>query len=171
MTTVSCYVHRHLSLQSPLGHVLISHKAFSCKISKTSKPRDWYLEMSDCSEIWQAHRQHCCRCACQISKPCDNSNCQSCSFETSQHRTMRYLIWYWDGALVYCSHTKRANQKLGSTSIWHFHVGLLSYQCYLRVFAIWVAFYSHIKSTVLWSYHFFPQLLLSALWYDGLAFI
>ena len=27
-----------------------------------------YLELSERSEIWQAHRQHCCRCACQIAK-------------------------------------------------------------------------------------------------------
>ena len=36
------------------------------------------------SEIWQASRQHCCRCGCQISKRCDNSNCQSFGFETGQ---------------------------------------------------------------------------------------
>ena len=34
---------------------------------KVSKPRDWYFELSYRFEIWQAHRQHCCRSACQIS--------------------------------------------------------------------------------------------------------
>ena len=32
------------------------------------KPRDLYLELSDRSEISRTLRQHCCRCACQISK-------------------------------------------------------------------------------------------------------
>ena len=31
---------------------------------RVSKPRDLYLELSDRSEIWQALRQQCCRCAC-----------------------------------------------------------------------------------------------------------
>ena len=39
---------------------------------KVSKQRDLYLELSDRSEIWQALRQQCCRCACQISKRYDN---------------------------------------------------------------------------------------------------
>ena len=29
---------------------------------KVSKPRDWYLKLSYRFEIWQAHRQHCCKC-------------------------------------------------------------------------------------------------------------
>ena len=37
-----------------------------------SKPRDLYLELSDRSDIWQAHRQQCCRRVCQISKRYDN---------------------------------------------------------------------------------------------------
>ena len=32
-------------------------------------------------EIWQAHRQQCCRCACQISKRYDNLKYQSRGFE------------------------------------------------------------------------------------------
>ena len=35
---------------------------------KVSKPRDFYLELSDRSEIWQAPRQQCCRGACQKSE-------------------------------------------------------------------------------------------------------
>ena len=39
-----------------------------------SKPRDLPLKWSDCSEIWQAPRQHSCQGACQIPKRCDNSH-------------------------------------------------------------------------------------------------
>ena len=49
---------------------------------KVSKPRDLYLELSDRFEIWQARRQHCCRCACQISKRYGNLKYQSRGFET-----------------------------------------------------------------------------------------
>ena len=48
---------------------------------EVSKQWDLYLELSDSTEIWQAHRQHCCRSACQISKLCNNLNSQSRSFE------------------------------------------------------------------------------------------
>ena len=65
---------------------------------KVSKPRDLYLELSDRSEIWQALRQHCCRCACQISKRYDNLKYQSRGFETSRYLTKRRLFGYWDGA-------------------------------------------------------------------------
>ena len=54
---------------------------------KVSKPRDLYLELSDGSEIWQALRQHCYRCACQISKRYDNLKYQSRGFETSRDLT------------------------------------------------------------------------------------
>ena len=65
---------------------------------KVSKSRDLYLELSDRSEIWQALRQHCCRCACQISKRYDNLKYQSHGFETSRDLTIRRLFGYWDGA-------------------------------------------------------------------------
>ena len=67
---------------------------------EVSKPRDLYLELSDRSEIWQALRQHCCRCACQISKRYDNLKYQSRGFETSRNLTKRRFFGYWDGALV-----------------------------------------------------------------------
>ena len=65
-----------------------------------SKPRDLYLELSDRSEIWQAPRQHCCQCACQISKQSDNSNYQSRVFDTSRDLMIRRPIGYWNVALV-----------------------------------------------------------------------
>ena len=66
---------------------------------KVSKPRDWYFELSYRFEIWQAHRQHCCRSACQISKWSDNSKYKSRGFETWRDLTERRLFGYWDGAL------------------------------------------------------------------------
>ena len=68
---------------------------------KVSKPRDLYLELSDRSEIRQALRQHCCRCACQISKQY-NLKYQSRGFETSRDLTIRRLFGYWDWAQQGC---------------------------------------------------------------------
>ena len=48
-----------------LFHVLTRRNVRSREVSK---PWDLYVELSDRSEIWQPPRQHCCRCACQISK-------------------------------------------------------------------------------------------------------
>ena len=66
---------------------------------KVSKPRDWYFKLSYRFEIWQAHRQHCCRSACQISERSDNSKYKSRGFETWRDPTERRLFGYWDGAL------------------------------------------------------------------------
>ena len=63
-----------------------------------SKPRDWYFKLSHRFEIWQAHRQQCCRSACQISERSDNSKYKSHGFETSRDLTERRLFGYWDGA-------------------------------------------------------------------------
>ena len=67
---------------------------------KVSKPRDLYLELSDLSEIWQAVRQQCCRCACPISKRYDNLKYRSRGFETLRDLTERRLIGYWNRVLV-----------------------------------------------------------------------
>ena len=66
---------------------------------KVSKPRDWYFELLYRFEIWQAHRQHCCRSACQISERSDNFKYKSRGFETLRDLTERRLFGYWDGAL------------------------------------------------------------------------
>ena len=73
-------------------------RRLSVRSRKVSKPRDLYLELSDRSEIWQALRQHGCRCACQISKRCNSLKYQSRDFETSRDLTKRRLFVYWDGA-------------------------------------------------------------------------
>ena len=67
---------------------------------KVSKARDWYFKLSYRFEIWQAHRQHCCRSACQISERSDNSKYKSRGFETWRDLTERRLFGYWDGALL-----------------------------------------------------------------------
>ena len=51
--------------QFPIRHLFVRSRKFS-------KPQDLYLELYDCSEIWQTHQQQCCRCACQISERSDN---------------------------------------------------------------------------------------------------
>ena len=56
---------------------------------KVSKQRDFWLELHRRSEIWQAYRQECCRCASQISKRCDNSSYWSRGFETARDLTIR----------------------------------------------------------------------------------
>ena len=68
---------------------------------KVSKPRDWYFKLSYRFEIWQAHRQHCCRSACQVSERSDNSKYKFRGFETLRDLTERRLFWYWDGAQIY----------------------------------------------------------------------
>ena len=75
-------------------------RRLSVRSRKVSKLRDLYLESSDRSEIWQALRQQCCRCACQISKRYDNLKYQSRGFETLRDLAKRRLFGYWDGALV-----------------------------------------------------------------------
>ena len=65
---------------------------------EVSNPRDWYFKLSYRFEIWQAHRQPCCRSACQISERSDNSKYKSRGFETLQDLMERRLFGYWDGA-------------------------------------------------------------------------
>ena len=74
-------------------------RRLSVRSRKVSKPRDWYFKLSDRFEMWQAHRQHCCRSACQISERSDNSKYKSRGFETLRDLTKRRLYGYWDGAL------------------------------------------------------------------------
>ena len=75
-------------------------RRLSVRSRKVSKPRDLYLELFDRSEIWQALRQQCCRCACQISKRYDSLKYQSRGFETLRDLTKRRLFGYWDGSQI-----------------------------------------------------------------------
>ena len=72
----------------------------SVRSRKVSKPRDLYFKLSYRFEIWQAHRQHCCRSACQFSERSDNSKYKSRGFETLRDLTERRIFGYWDGAQV-----------------------------------------------------------------------
>ena len=92
----------HSNCRSPGAHILenlgpasISDKTSYCKISRSLETEKFISELSDRSEIWQAHRQHCYRCACEISKRCDNLGYQCHGFETSRDLTIRRLIGYW----------------------------------------------------------------------------
>ena len=75
-------------------------RRLSVRSRKVSKPRDRYFKLSYRFAIWQAHRQHCCRSACQISERSDNYKYKSRGFETLRDLTERRLFGYWDGALM-----------------------------------------------------------------------
>ena len=83
------------------GPVSISDKTSHCKIS-------WSLEIVrfvfrfvwSLLNWWQAHRQHCCRRANQISKQCNDLNYQSGGFDTG-HST--YTEWHRVVALKFTS--------------------------------------------------------------------
>ena len=71
---------------------------------EVSNPRDWYFKLSYRFEIWQAHRQQCCRSAFQISERSDNSKYKPRGFETLRDLTKRRLFGYWDGAQMSAHH-------------------------------------------------------------------
>ena len=73
-------------------------RRLSVRSRKVSKPWDLYLDLPDRSEIWQALRQPCCRCACQISKRYDDLKYKSRGFETLRDLTKKRLFGDWDGA-------------------------------------------------------------------------
>ena len=89
----------------------------SVRFRKVSKPRDLYLELSDRSEIWQALRQQCCRCACQISKRYNNLKYQSRGFETSRDLTKRRLFVYWDGAQLLLVYLTKCHPLLSTAPV------------------------------------------------------
>ena len=63
---------------------------------KTSYRKPWRREIG-CShrfEIWQAHRQQCCRGRCEMLERSDNSNYKSCGFKTLRDLTIIRLIGY-----------------------------------------------------------------------------
>ena len=116
-----CFLHHWAPSQYPKRRLFVRSR-------KVSKPRDWYFKLPYGFEIWQAHRQHCCRSACQISERSDNSKYKSRDFEILRDLTERRLFGYWDGALVPCkghrrwlvdsSHTGSVKRTPGG-SYWH----------------------------------------------------
>ena len=67
-------------------------RRLSVRSNKVSKPRDLYLELFDRSEMWQALRQQCCRCACQISKRYSNLKYRSRGFQTRGYDSRGYEL-------------------------------------------------------------------------------
>ena len=86
-----------LKLRLPGPRFNIRLRRLIVRSREISKPPGLYLVKSDCPEIWQAHRQHCCLCACQISERCDIIKCQYRGFETYRYLTIRRLVGYWKG--------------------------------------------------------------------------
>ena len=70
------------------------------KSRKVSKPRDRDLKTSYRFEILQAHRQHCCRCACQISERWDNFKYKSRGFKALRDLFIRRFMGYWNKAQI-----------------------------------------------------------------------
>ena len=64
----------------------------SCKASKVW---DRWLQFSNCSESWQASRQHCCWGAHQISNRYKHFNTPSCANKTLQDPMIRTFLQYW----------------------------------------------------------------------------
>ena len=87
-------------IRSLTSSATINEKDLFVRSRKVSKPRDWYSKLSYRFEIWQAHRQHCCRSACQVSERSDNSKYKSRGFETLRDLTERRLFGYWDGVQI-----------------------------------------------------------------------
>ena len=90
--------------QYPIRHLIVR--------SKVSNLRDYYLELCDHSEIWQAPKQHCRWRAWQISKRFSNSNYQSHIFETLRDVMVRCLIGYWKGPLIAVVLNKTGNSTV-----------------------------------------------------------
>ena len=93
-------------------------RRLSVRFCKVSKPRDLYLELSDRFAIWQAIRQQCCRCACQMSKRYDNLKYQYRGFETLRDLKKRRLFGYGDGALIPDAGFVGSISKSGPWKIW-----------------------------------------------------
>ena len=96
--------------------------------------------LSNRSESWQEHRQHCWRCAGQISKWCDHLNYQYRGFETSRDRTVRRLIRYWNGA----------PEAVGwdHLHVWCWFYIQTSFIGPIVSYLLWASFFDHMSSKV-----------------------
>ena len=91
-----------------LGPVSISNKTFR----KDSRPRDLYLELHDCSEIWQAHRQQSADVFVRFQSDAIIST--TTRVASILHEILRYdvLSDIGTGLLVTCWHDKSGHQQL-----------------------------------------------------------
>ena len=88
---------------------------------EVSKPRYWYFKSTHRLEIWQEHRQHCCRGGCKISERLYNSKYKSRSFETLRDLKIRVL-----------SDLKRVPESHARVDNWLTQVSIsLSLYCYI----------------------------------------
>ena len=67
----------------------VSIRRLIVRSREVSKPRDWQFKLSHRFEIWQAHRQHGCRCACQISERSYHSKYKSRGWEALRDLTLK----------------------------------------------------------------------------------
>ena len=67
---------------------------------EVSKQLDSGLDFSNCSEIWQAHRQQRCRDDCQMWELYHNHNIHSCCFHTSRDLVVKCNVSPLVGFLV-----------------------------------------------------------------------
>ena len=88
------------------GPVSISYKTSYCKISQSLEAARFMFRIV--RSLWNLTGTSAGRCACQISKWCDDFNYQSRGFEISRDLTIRRLKGYWNGpnvvikGLAYC---------------------------------------------------------------------
>ena len=75
-------------------------RRFILRSRKVSKARDQVLKCSYRFQIWRAHQQQCCRCACQMLERSDNSKYKFRDFETLRDYMIRRPIGYWNRARV-----------------------------------------------------------------------
>ena len=65
--SIQCQLMARAPFQYPIRCLILR----SCEVSK---PWDWWFQLLYRFEIWQSHRQQCCRGACQILERSDNLN-------------------------------------------------------------------------------------------------
>ena len=135
-----------------LFQYLLSHLIVTSR--KDWKPWDLYLELYDCSQVWQALWQQCCWCASQVSKCCDNLNYQSHSLETSWDLTIRRLIRYWNEAQY--NHTQWNTESVHNFGyVFILHIVLLIHiikdvfhvnQIYIHKWHFWQTYCYHLNA-------------------------
>ena len=98
---------------------------------EVSKPRDWQLKLSQCFEIWQARRQHCCGSAYQISERKYNSEYKFRGVVTLHDITIGRLIKYWNWNMPWLLHGTTVNfWEWIRNFIPHFIGHVVTYPCW-----------------------------------------
>ena len=82
---------RHVAGPLSWASIHSAVRRLTAKSREVSKPRDWMLQWSYRSEIWQAPRQQLCRGTCQISERLEKFKPESRGFETSRDLAVRRL--------------------------------------------------------------------------------